>query len=118
MVRNLIEYACPKCDAGYGYTAEREGTVSQCRHCKTTFTIPTGLPPREVELCESEFEDLTPEEEAIVRRHVTARQAGEDVGDTVALPPRPGKANSPLLETLLGLVGVAIASWLGIRKRS
>ena len=41
--RQLIQYACPICDAEYGAAPEKAGHNHNCGNCKTEFLIPVGL---------------------------------------------------------------------------
>jgi hypothetical protein len=75
--RQLIEYACPTCNAGYGATPEKAGHSTSCGNCNTNFLIPVGLAPRLVSMPSGLGEELTPEEAAAVRRNLPALTQGK-----------------------------------------
>lgn len=52
MLKELIEYECPNCHAGYGALESRAGMETTCACCKTAFVIPVGLRPRLVSVSE------------------------------------------------------------------
>jgi hypothetical protein len=60
--KQLIECACPACNAGYGFLPEKAESEATCDHCNTTFTIPVGLPTKMVEVSSDRGRPLTPEE--------------------------------------------------------
>ena len=96
--RQLIQYACPICDAEYGATPETAGHNHNCGHCKTDFLIPVGLRPREVSVGDSPGRKLSPQEtaafyathpasrEMVARRPVPMELASDDIDRTQHLP--------------------------------
>ncbi len=60
----LIQYACPECDAGYAGPENSAGSNTNCHRCKTDFMIPTGLQPKMLTVGTSQGRPLTPEETA------------------------------------------------------
>ena len=60
--RQLIQYACPECSAGYAVPEHRAGTETDCGYCKAAFTIPTGLQPQLLTVAAGPGRPLTPEE--------------------------------------------------------
>jgi DNA-directed RNA polymerase subunit RPC12/RpoP len=52
MLKELIEYECPNCHAGYGALERRAGMETACAYCKTGLVIPVGLRPRLVSVGE------------------------------------------------------------------
>lgn len=104
MLMQLIEYACPHCNARYGAVEHRAGTSQVCCGCKTAFPIPVGLQPREVEVGDSPGIVLTTEEEAAVRNVLARQGAGPAVAGMVA-------------ERLLGALIEALLRRLGIKAR-
>jgi len=121
MLKQLIEYACPTCNAGYGSYPEKAGIGTNCSNCKTDFLIPLGLAPKEVWVSESAGRKLSPEEEAEFYDSIAIR---------TALPNGPGSpgvavsqvaANSlakTFLEVILAAIGAVLAAKLGIKKKS
>jgi DNA-directed RNA polymerase subunit RPC12/RpoP len=70
MIRSLVEYECPTCNAEYATLPERAGSSTHCDHCNTNYLVPNGLRSREIEVSDSNAPaiPLTPEEAAAVRR--------------------------------------------------
>jgi hypothetical protein len=68
--RQLIEYACPECNAEYGAIPENAGQQHNCGSCHTDFTIPVGLTPRLVSVGPGPGKELTPQEAVAVRKSV------------------------------------------------
>lgn len=62
--KQLIEYACPICNAGYGFLPEKAGSEATCNRCNTNFIVPEGLPSRMVCVSTGRGRPLTEEETA------------------------------------------------------
>lgn len=101
MLMQLIEYACPNCNARYGAVEHRAGTSQVCCDCKTEFSIPVGLRSREVEVGDSPGIALTPDEEATVRNALARQGAGPTLAGMVA-----DRLLRTLIEALLRRLGV------------
>lgn len=69
----LIDYACPTCNTGYGALPEMAGSNHHCEHCETDFTIPLGRTPKLVTVCDSPGRTLLPHEAEEVRRSLAIR---------------------------------------------
>lgn len=122
MLKQLIEYECPTCNAEYGAYPEKAGTSHNCGFCKTNFLIPVGLRPREVSVGGSAFiAEVSPQEAAAVPNTVPVRMTLPNGLGGLAVPVSPETANSmaqTFLGALLVAIGVALAAMIGIRKRS
>lgn len=62
--KQLIQFACPICDAAYGFLPEKAGSEATCNHCNNNFTVPIGLPARMVDVSTDRGRTLTAEETA------------------------------------------------------
>ncbi len=62
--KQLIEHACPICNAAYGFLPEKAGQEAECNRCNTSFIIPEGLPTRMVSVSTEPGRPLTAEETA------------------------------------------------------
>lgn len=62
--KQLIEHACPICNAEYGFLPEKAGQEAACNRCNTSFIIPEGLPMRMVSVSTDPGRPLTAEETA------------------------------------------------------
>src|SRR5262245_51665283 len=60
--KQLIEYACPICNAPYGFLPEKAGSEATCNHCNTNFIVPSGLPSRMVSVSTDRGRPLTVDE--------------------------------------------------------
>lgn len=101
MLMQLIEYACPNCNARYGAVEQRAGTSQVCCDCKTVFQIPVGLRLKEVEVGDSPRSALEPEEEASVRNALAQRGAGPAVAGMIS-----DRLMRALIEALLRRLGI------------
>lgn len=142
MLKHLIEYECPSCEAAYGAYPDKAGTNHNCGFCKTDFTIPVGLAPRLVSVGgTSEEEQTACEETSLVParrespRHLPSLPEVRSgiVPATrrvrMALPKDCGALDvevtqetaDSLAKTFLGgllvAIGVFVAAMIGIRRR-
>jgi len=121
--RQLIEYACPTCNAGYGSYPVKAGTGTNCGNCKTDFLIPVGLRPREVSVGDSPGRKFSPQETAAfyathpASREMVARQpvpfelASDDIDRTQHLPSptyRPEGDDKPVELRLGRMIGMKV----------
>lgn len=143
--RELIEYACPTCNAEFGTLPEKAGTGTHCNYCKTEFTIPVGHQPRLVTVSDSPAEEPDDYEELPLvpaRREsprLPVREAPRPVRDGMVPATRRVKMSLPnncgaldvevtqetanqmattFLGGLLVAIGVFLAAMIGIRRKS
>lgn len=142
MLKQLIEYECPTCNAEYGAYPDKAGTNHNCGFCKTDFTIPVGLAPRLVSVGGTSQEELPCEETSLVparresprhlpsvpdARYPVARQDDDkpvklrfrdaEMELEVDKPTRNAMAMG-FCGAVLALLGVIVAAMFGIKKRS
>ncbi len=121
--RQLIEYACPNCNAEFGSNPEKAGTGTNCADCKTDFLIPLGIQAREVSVGNSPGRKLSPQETAafyathpatrgmVVRRPVPSELAPDEYDRTQYLPSpthRPEGDDKPVELRLGRMIGMKV----------